>query len=309
MQLSSNFSLVFTFLSWSFLPSIVTKFLLTLLYSFSILPKPSNPSQAATHAHSARAFAILAYLAYSFSQTIQTLPPNYYQLLELPLDVDPDAVKKSFRSLARKYHPDKVGDRGQALFILLRKAHDVLQDPVKRFAYDRFGPEVLDWRDAISLREHMIKGLKSSIGFYIVNPIVYAIINYFGGGNKGGSDFWRLALLFSMLSLELHLLLSQNYPFLPRILLPRTTIHQFISVLHEVFTITLLASQQLGPVLKSLDRHALDQMLVGGAIGTDQDKDPNELSRQMEVVASLSAELQQKSSANLSRCVSLVAAE
>ena len=47
-----------------------------------------------------------------------------------------------------RFHPDKVSaaDRpaAEARFVHLKIARDVLTDPVKRFAYDRFGPDILD---------------------------------------------------------------------------------------------------------------------------------------------------------------------
>ena len=66
---------------------------------------------------------------------------DYYEVLEVPKDADQDALKKSFRSLARKYHPDKNPDDSEAeqLFKEVQEAYAVLSNPEQRRQYDMFG--------------------------------------------------------------------------------------------------------------------------------------------------------------------------
>jgi len=66
---------------------------------------------------------------------------DYYEVLEVPKDADQDALKKSFRSLARKYHPDKNPDDSEAeqLFKEVQEAYAVLSNPEERRQYDMFG--------------------------------------------------------------------------------------------------------------------------------------------------------------------------
>ncbi|MEC8926781.1 MAG: molecular chaperone DnaJ [Candidatus Thermoplasmatota archaeon] len=66
---------------------------------------------------------------------------DYYEVLEVPKDADQDALKKSFRSLARKYHPDKNPDDPEAeqLFKEVQEAYAVLSNPEQRRQYDMFG--------------------------------------------------------------------------------------------------------------------------------------------------------------------------
>src|SRR4030095_9235535 len=66
---------------------------------------------------------------------------DYYEILGVKRDAKPEEIKKAYRRLARKYHPDvNPGDKGaEERFKLTSEAHDVLSDPKKRSIYDRFG--------------------------------------------------------------------------------------------------------------------------------------------------------------------------
>lgn len=70
---------------------------------------------------------------------------DYYAVLGLSRDATADDIKKSFRKLARKHHPDVAKDKKAAeeKFKEINEAYEVLGDPEKRAKYDRLG---MDWQ-------------------------------------------------------------------------------------------------------------------------------------------------------------------
>lgn len=73
---------------------------------------------------------------------------DYYEILEVSRQETAEGIKKSYRRLAVKYHPDKnPGDRhAEEKFKELGEAYEVLSDPQKRAAYDQYGPDAFDAR-------------------------------------------------------------------------------------------------------------------------------------------------------------------
>src|SRR5256885_16227228 len=70
-----------------------------------------------------------------------TATKDYYGILGVKKDATADEIRKAFRKLARKYHPDvNPGDKSsEEKFKLLSEANDVLSDPKKRKIYDQLG--------------------------------------------------------------------------------------------------------------------------------------------------------------------------
>ena len=101
---------------------------------------------------------------------------DYYEVLGVSKDADDAALKKAYRVLAKKYHPDANPGDKQA-----EAAYSVLSDPKKRAQYDQFGHGAFDPR----------MGGGSGGGFYEGNAADFGDIfgDLFGGGDIFGSFF------------------------------------------------------------------------------------------------------------------------
>ena len=75
---------------------------------------------------------------------------DYYEVLGVERGVEPDEIKKAYRKLAAKHHPDKnPGDKSsEERFKELGEAYEVLSDPQKRAAYDQYGHAAFDRRSS-----------------------------------------------------------------------------------------------------------------------------------------------------------------
>src|SRR5271155_1793426 len=65
---------------------------------------------------------------------------DYYEVLGVARGADADTVKRAYRKLARKYHPDVSKEKNaETKFKEVQEAYEVLRDPEKRAAYDQLG--------------------------------------------------------------------------------------------------------------------------------------------------------------------------
>eukprot|EP00009_Paramoeba_aestuarina_P005174 CAMPEP_0201523566 /NCGR_PEP_ID=MMETSP0161_2-20130828/20326_1 /ASSEMBLY_ACC=CAM_ASM_000251 /TAXON_ID=180227 /ORGANISM="Neoparamoeba aestuarina, Strain SoJaBio B1-5/56/2" /LENGTH=104 /DNA_ID=CAMNT_0047922729 /DNA_START=223 /DNA_END=534 /DNA_ORIENTATION=+ len=101
---------------------------------------------------------------------------DYYDILGVKKDSALSEIKKAYRKLAMKYHPDKnPGDaEAEKKFKEIGEAYSVLSDPEKRKTYDQYGKEGLQGGganfDANDLFQNLFQG------------------GFFGGGGGGGFE-------------------------------------------------------------------------------------------------------------------------
>jgi len=64
--------------------------------------------------------------------------PNYYDVIGVSKNATPDEIKKKFRELAMKTHPDKTKEDSEKEMAELNKAYEILSDKERREKYDRY---------------------------------------------------------------------------------------------------------------------------------------------------------------------------
>ena len=98
---------------------------------------------------------------------------DYYAILGVPRDASAEDIKKAFRKLARKHHPDVAKDKKAAeeKFKEINEANEVLGDPEKRRKYDQLG---MDWENPHAGRQQ-----------------THAAPHEFNFGGTGFSDFFE----------------------------------------------------------------------------------------------------------------------
>jgi hypothetical protein len=161
-----------------------------------------------------------AYLLYTIYEADWNLQRDghFYQDLRVPINVDMRTLKSQARRLYvqtlrapagdimlmqsfRKAmaHPDKADAQFRAqsdqLFISIKAAEETLVDPVKRFAYERFGPGILQWKGCATERDYIITGFQQMFPRYIGIVLFLVVAQFLGRFAHGTYVSWVDALL------------------------------------------------------------------------------------------------------------------
>jgi molecular chaperone DnaJ len=108
---------------------------------------------------------------------------DYYDILGVSRDADKDQIKKAYRRLARKYHPDVNKEAGaEERFKEINRAYEVLSEPETRARYDRFGEAGVSGAGASGFEYGDMGGFAD---------IFETIFSGFGGGMGGGATAGR----------------------------------------------------------------------------------------------------------------------
>lgn len=158
------------------------------------------------------------------------------------------------------HHPDKAGKGAQdsaTYFIHLKLASDTLQDAAKRFAYERFGPEVVDWQKVTTIKDYIYKGVVSGIfPHYSVAAATIYLFGMFGYMEFG--RYYRWLVLITLCTFELWTVTRPTFPPILNAfnaVLTTTTSHppylpfQLISLARKATITIYIALSQIGPLL------------------------------------------------------------
>lgn len=245
-------------------------------------PRPQPPSpRYARHRRRIFILVVTSYLLYTLYETYHQvqLAGDFYRALGVSPLADDKTIKSRFRRLAAQHHPDKLGPGdgvGDTYFVYLKLAQDTLLDPAKRFAYDRFGPDMLNWGDRKSMQEFLAAALHRTIPQYVAGFLTIVFLNFTWWSDWGRyvsiphpssqsliqsvnhlltSKQWRFFTFAALLTLELtivthpqtHLILPINNLLPPplRNILPLSTDQPFYLLPFQILTLARRASLTL----------------------------------------------------------------
>ncbi|KAK3325897.1 hypothetical protein B0H66DRAFT_600032 [Apodospora peruviana] len=257
-------------LGWSFLPNLVTGWLQTIYYSITIRagdpkPRPGTPRYA-EHRRRIHILVVSVYLLYTIYEADYELQRagSYYSDLNVPLDASERDIKSRFRRLAALYHPDKVQTNGDEAdvndyFVKLKLASETLLDPVRRFAYERFGPDIIGWQRCVTVRDYVYRGAKVIVPYYAAAAFIMYGLGMFGYLDWGRYERWLvLAVMFVF---ELHTVTRPYRPaVVDKIINPVLSLvggqtrspylpFQAIALVRKLSVTVFIGISQIGPML------------------------------------------------------------
>ena len=250
---------------------IASSFLQNLYYGFTIRagdpkPTPGTPKHA-EHRRRIHILVVTAYLLYTIYEADYDLrrASSFYVELGVSLSASDRDIKSRFRRLAALHHPDKMGSAGDSdtnnFFIHLKVASDTLVDPAKRFAYERFGPDVVTWAKCVTVKDYVTRGVFYTIlpHYAIATASIY-VLGLFGYMDFG--KFYRWLILGTLCLFEVHAAtrtafspslnavnavvttFTARYPYLP---------FQLMALARKLTLTVYIALSQIGPLLVQED--------------------------------------------------------
>ncbi|OTA96380.1 hypothetical protein M434DRAFT_19638 [Hypoxylon sp. CO27-5] len=269
---------ILSLLGWSFLPNLVTGWVQSIYYGLTIRagdrkPTPGTPRYA-EHRRRIHILVVSLYLLYTIYEADYELrrASSYYADLGVPFSATERDIKSRFRRLAALHHPDKLMGSGGGVdstdadyFMHLKTASDTLVDPARRFAYERFGPDIVNWKHCVTVSDYVVRGTQVLIpyyGFAAVAMYVLGLLGYLDWGR-----YWRWLTLVVLCVFELHTVTRPSFPrFLEHVVNPvltRFTSHppylpfQAISLARKLSITLYIAFSQIGPLLQPPDQQGM----------------------------------------------------
>lgn len=200
---------------------MATRFLQSLYYNVTIRagsPRP-QPGQHrfAEHYRRIYIFVVCVYLAFSIYEADWELQRagDFYSILGLRPDANIRDIKRRYRQLSAIMHPDKTTGAtpfDADMYIRVQLAHETLTDDAKRFAYDRFGPEIIRWKECTVIRDFVMKGVRGLGVYYAMGAAALYVFPKLGYFNQG--IYWRWIAFAALAVFELQTVTRPTYPWI-----------------------------------------------------------------------------------------------
>ncbi|KAF1936413.1 hypothetical protein EJ02DRAFT_387433 [Clathrospora elynae] len=223
-QANMSWDTIGPFLVWQFLIPLAAGWMQTILYGIFIRagdpkPHPGSP-RFIKHRRNILIAVYAAYFAFTIYEVDFNLQrsSNAYNDLGVPINVDESGLNSHFRRLTIKYHPDKVGpnidrDLANEYYVHLKHARDIILDPAKRFAYDRFGPDIFaQCQSCLTIKEYTDSALLTAGTTYGALLIILIGANALGFLKDG--SYWRYLGLLAVATFEMRTALRPDHPTL-----------------------------------------------------------------------------------------------
>jgi len=190
------------------------------------------------------AIAFLAALAaVKTGLEIQQQGPNHYQILDVTRESNPLDIKRAYRALGLKLHPDKNPSPDAAdEFDRVKQAYDVLMDLELRDVYNKFGKDGVVNNKRYSETQFLIE-----VAIFYVSWGVMAFLLTLGKKSGQARD-WTFTGMIVMLVLEVVVMTSQTNP-IPSWLFPTLTEYDLVRIMHSIFPAFMNGCRSLGSFL------------------------------------------------------------
>ncbi|KAF9306883.1 hypothetical protein BGZ74_002384 [Mortierella antarctica] len=191
---------------------------------------------------------IISYLSYTVIQFERALGSNHYDMLDLQFSTfTQKQLKTNFRKASLQYHPDKIGEAGEDIFVKIRAAHQVLVDPILRVAYDRFGPGITGCLTCKTTKDYVKYGINDYRAFYSGSYLVLFLLGTVG--KAGFGKYWRYVALTYMAAWEFSMIMGPKRASLVSYAFPHRTTYEQLRIARQIFVSVAVAINQIGPLV------------------------------------------------------------
>lgn len=175
---------------------------------------------------------------------MQAKGPNHYNFLEVNRNSSPLDIKRRYKKLSLKLHPDKNPNDPLAAdkFDRVKKAYDVLMDMEYREVYNKFGQEGINSNKRFDETSFFIE-----LGvFYVTWGIMAYVLTL--GKRSGLARQWTFTGLIVMLVVEISVMTSRGNPF-PSWFFPQNTEYECVWLMHTLFPAFMNGCRSIGGYL------------------------------------------------------------